>query len=272
MGESPLLVLRAKRSLPNTQTSPKPSPFVSANTRPRRMESPTGQLRPERSPFEFIMSTPEYMQFLQSMGPQAGGANPLDCLAGMTREERASLEKFLLNLPALAGRDVQALARLGTPGAIARLHMEIESGTPHPRLEAAIQLHLLKYDIAVDEVLEDSLVAGLRDEALLAQTLSAIERFRRVRLVHALLRATLQGRGESAALCAAMACFLREKTLAGFDWSERTFFLRFNTKDRAARRLAFAELCGRLGVDPVPFLSVSSHPGLGAYLDSRQRA
>lgn len=219
-----------------------------------------------------MTTQPAYARFVASMGLEGrreGEGYDVDAISEMTPAERTEIERVLLARSPLTWRDVKALSRLGSPQALARLREEVESGAPHSRLEAAVQLHQRGEPVLLDQVLDDSLLAGLRDETLLAQTLRTIEFHKRTRLVHPLLRATLQGRGESAALCAAMACFLRGKAQAGFDWSMRPFFLRFNTKDRAARRLAFAELCGRLGEDPVPYLSLSSQPGVGAYHDSR---
>ncbi|MFA6043532.1 MAG: hypothetical protein WC718_00985 [Phycisphaerales bacterium] len=219
------------------------------------------------------MTTPTaYARFIASMGLESrreAEGYDLGALDGMTAAECSEVEARLMAQTPLSWRDLQALARLGTPRALACLRREVESGSAHGRLEAAVQLHLRGERIPLDDVLEEALLAGLREETLLAETLRAIETLKRTRMVHPLLRATLQGRGESAALCAAMVCFLRGKAQSGFDWSLRPFFLRFNTKDRMARRMAFAELCGRVGEDPVPYLSLSSQPGVAAYHDSR---
>lgn len=206
-----------------------------------------------------------YVRFLASMEPEGhadGRGYDLEALAGATAAERLRTEQTLMARGDLSWRDVQALGAIGSSAALARLRHEAEVGTPHARLESAVQLHARQDFAGLDEVLEDSLGLGLRDDALLARALDAIGRFKRTRLVHPLLRVVLHGRGESAALCAAMACFLRGKAQAGFDWSMRPFFLRFNTKDKGSRRLAFAELCGRLGEDPIPYLSLSSQMGV----------
>lgn len=220
-----------------------------------------------------MTSQSAYDRFLASMGlesRQEAEGYDLGAIDELWGGDRGAVERVLLARSPLTWRDVQALARLGTPGALACLRHEVEAGSAHGRLEAAVQLHSRGEAVLLDDVLEESLLAGLHDETLLAATLHAIETLRRLRLVRALLGATLRGRGESAALCAAMACFLRGKAEGGFDWSLRPFFLRFNTKDRGARRLAFAELCGRIGEDPVPYLSrSSSQTGVGASDDSQ---
>lgn len=204
-------------------------------------------------------------KFLASLDPdghQIGQGYDLVALGEASAAERASVEAGLLGRSDLTWRDVQALAVMESDKSRARLRREAKEGAPAAKLEAAVQLHARGKFEGLEEVLEESLAQGLHDEALLASTLRAIERFRPAGIVHPLLRVVLDGRGEAASLCAAMACYVRGKAAAGFDWSMRPFFLRFNTKDRAARRLAFAELCGRLGEDPVPFLSVSSAAGL----------
>lgn len=167
--------------------------------------------------------------------------------------ERTAIEQILLARGARDWRDVEALARLDTLKTRATLKDAIGDGSPDVRSA------ILDHGAALFEDRERAavLIGLVRDAAIgdgLTRTLGEIEHFHPPPVIEALLRAILEREGAIAVHFAAMAMFLHAKAAEPFDDAQRPFFLRFATESRGERRVAFRDLCERIGVDAAPYL------------------
>ena len=197
--------------------------------------------------------SPAYDRFIASMQLDYmkwhdGEPYDLDALEAMTEAERAEVEGLLIGRRNEDWRDAEALARLSTPRAIEALEQSRRGPNREVRLRASELLDVLG---RLDSF-EAAIVEGLRDGAL-GEGLAKAERLAAEHPSAAVERELLRG-----ALCAkdgrgvrfaALLFFLHGKASEPFDWSQRPFFLRFNTQDPAERRVAFDELCAMIGVD-----------------------
>jgi hypothetical protein len=66
----------------------------------------------------------------------------------------------------------------------------------------------------------------------------------------------LSREGEVATLFAAMLFYIYGKADEPFDMTQRPFFLRFNTENKAERLDAFLELCEKLNIKPEKILGI----------------
>lgn len=177
----------------------------------------------------------------------------LEAIDAASPQERAAIERILLARKARDWRDVEALARLDTHRA--RVALKQAVGDAAPDVRSAILDHgAALFD---DREREAILIGLVRDAAIgdgLTRTLDEIERFHPPGVIAALLRAILEREGEVAVHYAAMALFLHGKAAEKFDDAQRPFFLRFATDSRAERRVAFRDLCERIGVAAAAYL------------------
>lgn len=177
----------------------------------------------------------------------------LEALAEASPDERAAIERIVLMHAPRGWRDVEALAALDTPAARAALREALHD--PDPEVRAHVTA---LPDAPISEAERTaSLVRALETAEFyggLTQTLGQVEEFHPPVIVDALLRGALGREGGVACHFAAMLMFVYGRAESAFDWDQRPFFLRFNTEDRHERVTAFRELCGKIGVDPAPYL------------------
>ena len=89
----------------------------------------------------------------------------------------------------------------------------------------------------------------------LTQALEALPEYHPPEAMKALFRGALRREGEVAVHFAAMLYYLHGKAKVPFDWDHRPFFLKFHAPVGPEREALFRELCERIGVDPVPYLT-----------------
>ncbi|MEZ5670508.1 MAG: hypothetical protein R3F55_24355 [Alphaproteobacteria bacterium] len=195
-----------------------------------------------------------YSRFLDSMAIgydewHDGTPYDLDALDALTPDERVRIEARLVGRAGRDWRDVEALVRLGTPGAVAAVRAVAAGGDPAMALHAAAALHAagLMPDIETqivaalnqpDEDMSLSLPLRLAAECPTAGVIAALQRG---------ARTARDGRGVH---FAALLYFIRGRTAEEFDWDRRPMFLRFGPDDPADRAAAYAEMCAELGLDP----------------------
>jgi hypothetical protein len=178
-----------------------------------------------------------------------GEGYDLDAIAAATPQERAAIQKLLLQRGTRDWRDVEALAALNSPVARTELKAALEHSDARIRLAAARSAP----ELVTESQRVMSLVKALDTanwEGGLSQALDEAAEFHPEPVIESLLRGVLQRDGETAVNFAAMLLFVHDKADGPFDWDQRPFLLRFNTPDRGERQAAFAELCGKIGVDP----------------------
>ena len=177
----------------------------------------------------------------------------LDAIAAATPQERAAIEKLLLQRGTSDWRDVEALAALNTPVAQA----ELMAALKHPDAQIRLAVTRSAPQLVPESERVASLVKALETANLgggLSQALDEAAEFHPEPVIESLLRGVLQREGEAAVNFAAMLLFVHGKADSPFDWEQRPFLLRFNTPDRRERQVAFVELCGKIGIDPAGYV------------------
>ena len=109
----------------------------------------------------------------------------------------------------------------------------------------------------------ESLIEALKSAEIfggLSQTLDDIEKYHPTEVKEALIEGLLSRQGEVATLFAGMLFYIYGKADEPFDWSQRPFFLRFNTENKAEREQAFLELCTQLNINPKKYLVPKEKP------------
>lgn len=182
-----------------------------------------------------------------------GDGYDLNAIAEASPADRAMIEALLLPRGVTDWRDVEALAALATPGALAALESAWSHGS------ARIRTAILRYspDLMVEADRIRSLVEILETASLdngLSQAIDLAAECHPQPVIDALLRGTLHRSGEAAVNFAGLVMFLHGKARSAFDWDQRSFFARFNTDNHRQRQTAFLELCAKIGVDPSPYL------------------
>ena len=171
----------------------------------------------------------------------------------MSQEERARAEDALIRRSPRDWRDIEALARIGSPRARQEVDAALTSTDNHVRREA---MHHA-CDKAQPADRERLLVRSLENDVIyggLTQAIDEAATFHPPAVVDALFRGALDRDGEVAVHFAALLMFIHGQSAEPFDWNHRPFFLRFHTTDRAEREIVFRELCERVGVDPAKYL------------------
>jgi hypothetical protein len=195
------------------------------------------------------MCTPEFQRFLDSMVIgymqwHDGDGYDLEALAALSPEERGSAETVLItHLATNAGwRDVEALAALGTPGAMSA----VKAATKHGNAEVSNHALEIMAGTAPEQAgaeLEDDIVRAVEHGALdLAQGHPT------PRVKRALLDCARLADSTTRVNAAALLMYLCGKAEEPFDWNQRPFFLRFQTGDNQELRAAWMELRERTGV------------------------
>jgi hypothetical protein len=174
----------------------------------------------------------------------------LDALSKLTPEECNSAALMLIAHLGTTGdwRELEALARIGTPLAFGAVRRAQETGPLQTRLYALRELLAAGEKIDPDPLIAEAFAEGdLYGGLSIAIDLAA--EYRRVNLIPMLLARTLEGTAEARIHAAALAWFLAGQSDEPFDMSERPLFLRFGEEDESVRRAAYAELTRRIGVE-----------------------
>ena len=182
-----------------------------------------------------------------------GDGYDLDAIADASPADRAVIEALLLPRGVSDWRDVDALAALATPGALAALESAWSHGSA--RIRTAILTYSSDLIAEADRIhfLVEILETASLDNGL-SQAIDLAEECHPQPVIDALLRGTLRLSGEAAVNFAGLLMFLHGKAESAFDWDKSSFFARFNTDNRQQHQTAFLELCAKIGVDPSPYL------------------
>jgi hypothetical protein len=173
----------------------------------------------------------------------------LDALKSASQTERMAIEQMLIDHSPRDWRDIEALAQIDTETARKIIKEAIKD--PNPAVRAATVRYApnlissSERNRSIIEALQHAKVFGG-----LSQILDDIEKYHPIEVKQALIEGLLSREGNVAVLFAAMLFFIYGKAKEPFDMSQRPFFLRFNTENKAQRMLAFQELCERLGISP----------------------
>jgi hypothetical protein len=167
------------------------------------------------------------------------------------------IEAILLKRGASDWRDIEALAALDTAKTRTALRTAMKDGN------AEIRGAVLRYAPALVPKTQrlDSIIRSLQTAEFyggLSQALDEVAEFHPPEIVAELFRGVLQRKGDVATHFAAMVMFVHGKAKTPFDWDQRPFFLKFQTKAPAEREALFRELCGKVGVDPADYLPGNS--------------
>jgi hypothetical protein len=195
------------------------------------------------------MPTPEYQRFLDSMiigymQWHDGDGYDLEALAALKDEERGAAETVLITHLATKAdwRDVEALAALGTPGAMAAVKAAAKHGNSEVR-NRALEIMAAGEPEQTGPALEDDIVRAVERGAL-----DLAERHPTPRVKRALLDCARLADPTTRVNAAAMLMYLCGKADEAFDWNQRPFFLRFGTEDNRELRAAWTELREKTGV------------------------
>jgi hypothetical protein len=178
----------------------------------------------------------------------------LTLLQQATPAELEAIERILVPRARSDWRDVEALAALDTPAARRALTAAMKNG--NAEIRAAVMCHAPELVSREERVA--ALVVALNTAEFyggLSQALDDVGEFHPPEIVTALFRGVLERKGDIAIHFAAMLMFIHGKANSPFDWNHRPFFLRFGTTSREERKALFRELCAKVGVDPVNYLS-----------------
>jgi hypothetical protein len=193
-----------------------------------------------------------YQTFLDSMEMNYekwhdGIGYDLGALAALDEAGRQSVESMLLARNFADWRDVEALAALGTPRALAALRECARTRRDKIGLRAAQELgeeaDLLDEDAVVEHI-RNAEVGGL--DALFDE----VERSPTEAVKRALLELARSGPDVVRCHAAAELYFLAGKASERFDWEHRPFFLRFEEPNGPDREAAWRELAEAVGLPP----------------------
>jgi len=200
-----------------------------------------------------MVHTAAYERFVASMKIgymewHEGTPYDLEALDSVSPEELAELEALLLQRKNSDWRDVEALAKINSPNALRGLNESLKGPNRVVRIRAAELLYGMGQLASFDEIIIEGLRFGELGKGLAeCERLAAAHPSEAVRtaLIHGALCST-DGR---AVRFVGILFFLYGKATGRFDWSQRPFFLRFNTNDERQRREVFDEMCRTLGID-----------------------
>jgi len=177
----------------------------------------------------------------------------LAAITSASPAERNSIEQMLIHHAPQDWRDIEALAKLNTKNAQETIKKAIEDPNPDVR----IAVTKFAPNLVTNNQRSQSIIKALQQAEIftgLSQTLDDVEEYHSTEVKETLIHGLLTREGEVAVLFAAMLFYLYGKANEPFDWKQRPFFLRFNTK-KTEREQAFKELCKQLNIDPEKYLS-----------------
>jgi hypothetical protein len=170
-----------------------------------------------------------------------------------SQAERAAIEQLLINHRPRDWRDIEALAEINTKCSRETIKKAIKNPDPLVRVAVA----RFAPDLVTDHERTQSITDALKNTEPfwgLSQVLDEVERYHPQEVIEALIKGSLNRKGEVAVHFAAMLFYLSGKAKEPFDWGKRPFFLRFNNEDRKERVKVFRELCQKLKINPEKYL------------------
>jgi hypothetical protein len=176
-----------------------------------------------------------------------GTGYAIELIDEATPDERRAIETILVQSATEGWREVEALARLGTPTARKALERFLHS----PKTELRMALIRHAPDLVSQGQRIDALVRGIESAEIfggLSETLDEAAEFHPPEVVDALLRGVLERQGSEACLFAALLLYIHGKTSCRLGMEERPFWIRINTEDPVERKALFDELCQRIGI------------------------
>jgi hypothetical protein len=182
-----------------------------------------------------------------------GTGYDLNALGEVSGSERDAIETHLIQHQPRDWRDIEALAQIDSPRARQAIEAALKSPDAKVRREAMHHAGEKVDPADREKLLLNALnTAGLFDG--LSEAIDEAAEFHPPSVIDMLLRGALNRDGEAAVHFAALLFYLHGKSAEPFDWNHRPFFLRFNTSDRAERKMVFCELCQTIGVDVSKYL------------------
>lgn len=220
---------------------------------PGRTQSSSVRIAPADCPSAVPNPPPLVERFRESMAMNYerwhdGIGYDLGLLRSATTEERAQIEKLLINHGVEDWRDVEALAAINSPRAQLLLREAFLTGSDQVRV--ALLRHAPKLFSKPERT--TALVSALEHADAyggLSQALLLVEDFHPPQVIEALLRGVLVRDGATAGEFAAMLLFLHGKASSPYEVAQRPFFLEFQGGDR---QVLYRELCKRIGIPGLP--------------------
>jgi hypothetical protein len=199
--------------------------------------------------------SPAYHRFIGSLNlgiqeMRDGIGYDVEALETCTVDERHEIETLLLRRGIKDWRDLEALHALGTPRAKAEIRAALKSTQPDLRLHAAERL-----DGEPDQQaeLEAAIIYGLDQRGpahSLVAVLEAAARHPTAKVKEALFGLAKHGEGWGAGQAAALLLFLHGLSTAPFRAPYPELLAKIVDNEKHTRRVAFEELCRRIGVNP----------------------
>jgi hypothetical protein len=177
----------------------------------------------------------------------------IEAIRMASQAERDAIEQILINHSPRDWRDIEALAEINTKRARETIKEAIKD--PNPVVRVAVTR--FAPDLVTDNERTQSITDALKNTEPfwgLSQVLDEVKRYHPEEVKEALIKGSLNRKGEVAVHFAAMLFYLFGKAKEPFDWGKRPFFLRFNTEDRKERVKVFRELCQKLKINPEKYL------------------
>jgi hypothetical protein len=177
----------------------------------------------------------------------------IEALRRASQGERDAIEQILINHSPRDWRDIEALAEIKTKFARGAIKKAMKD--PNPVVRIAVTR--FAPDLVTDNEQPQSLLDALKNTEPfggLAQVLDEVARYHPEEVKEALVKGSLNRKGEVAVHFAAMLFYLLGEAKEPFNWEKRPFFLRFDTEDRKERIKVFRELCQKIKIDPEKYL------------------
>jgi hypothetical protein len=200
------------------------------------------------------MNSPAYQRFLDSMPMNLerwrdGIGYDLEAIDGCTEDERASIETLLLSRPNDDWRDIEALAKLGSPRAIERLRRLAEEGPLAQALEVIARAPEL-----VDAERSTACIARAFDDAptpeVIARATDLAEYHPAPVVVGAILRRLVMSNGPTAYDLGALLLVMHGILSSRWDMDERPLLLGLTDSDPGRRAGAIEEIVRRCAAGP----------------------
>ena len=170
-----------------------------------------------------------------------------------SQTERDVIEQILINHSPRDWRDIEALVEFNTKCARQAIKEAIKDPNPIVRVAVTRFAPNLITDNERSQIITDALQSAEIFSGL-SQVLLEVERYHPEEVKEALIKGLLNRKGDVAVHFAAMLFYLYGEAKEPFDWKQRPFFLRFNTKDRKERIEVFREICQKLKINPEKYL------------------
>ena len=178
----------------------------------------------------------------------------LEALAQVAPGELPAIEKILIDHRPRDWRDIEALGRIDSPTARAVVEAALGGRDVAVRRVARQYVGEREDPSERERALIRSLESGSLGDGQLSHAIDEAAEFHPPGVIDALFRGALRGDPEAAVHFAALLMYVHGQASEPFDWSQRPFFLRFNTTDQIEREAAFRELCGKVGVDSAKYI------------------